>query len=551
MNQNQNLKLPPGWGENNHSGNPWGNAPKQTQNPFPHAQQPKPQQKSADAKPPAVSLPSADAVFGKLKQGAAALRSSAENAVHAAQDKIEAQKQTKSNAAEQPEIPEQNAAPVHADPEPHFDLPKHLSAPEAPSEPVRFDLPEQPVVRERPRPVQPKPWEPEQPRVQDLPQQHDEPFLQELREEESDTISPLIILIPLIVVILAFLGGLLLMRAKQRNSSSAGLTEQKQTVPMQAQGTLEVGDALKILAKQAEQVRTGHAAAEQPADNGAAAAAVTAAPAQTAALHQTAATVQTAAMKKNIVVEKTNLVVTFKPQTVAADNQKAPSAQQPQAAANDVPAGHTDFAAGSPYQDVLMQIYQTNRYGDMEFDPMPGCDITENQFALFDLDGDGTDELIMRWEETCTAGMVEAIFGKQPDGSVCRKGTLGVYADYYSNGIVLSEAYHNQGLAGRLQPYTVLRLNRGTGEYDYYAYVDAWDSQLSWTDGSGNDFPADVDRSGAGIVYYISEGLGGSPGAPMDQADYNAWRDQLLAGAVKYELPWQKFTVNNIRKVTQ
>ena len=54
-------------------------------------------------------------------------------------------------------------------------------------------------------------------------------------ETMSDTVSPLIVIIPLIAVILAFLGGLLFMRAKQRNAVIAETTLQAETVAVQEQ----------------------------------------------------------------------------------------------------------------------------------------------------------------------------------------------------------------------------------------------------------------------------------------------------------------------------
>ncbi len=52
-------------------------------------------------------------------------------------------------------------------------------------------------------------------------------------EINTDTVSPIIIIIPLIAVILAFLCGLLFMRAKQQKSVPAEITMQTQTVRIQ------------------------------------------------------------------------------------------------------------------------------------------------------------------------------------------------------------------------------------------------------------------------------------------------------------------------------
>ncbi len=166
----QKQELPPGWGENNSQENPWGNAAQQ-----PHSDLPQHWEKHAAGEPPvrpfredkpAVPDISADEIFGKLKQGASRLRTSAENSARLVQEQAKAFKLEKANKLYRKQLRASER--------------KNKSFREQPSE-----------------------------------QKDTSDFKEDISEPESDTISPLIIIIPLAVAVLAFLGGLLFMRARQ------------------------------------------------------------------------------------------------------------------------------------------------------------------------------------------------------------------------------------------------------------------------------------------------------------------------------------------------
>lgn len=184
MNQNKN-EMPPGWSGESFQNNPWDNTPQHTQSPFSNAADTDaPLQTSGSSDKQSVSE---DDFFGKIKQGASEMRSSADHINRAAQDRTEAQ-QT-----------EDHSAP----------------------EPLRL----KPQQLQEERKVYSEP-----PAFQNTPYPNES-----TGTEIKDMFSPLIILIPLITVILAFLGGLFFMRAKQRKAFPAETTLQAETTAVQDQ----------------------------------------------------------------------------------------------------------------------------------------------------------------------------------------------------------------------------------------------------------------------------------------------------------------------------
>lgn len=152
-----------------------------------------------------------------------------------------------------------------------------------------------------------------------------------------------------------------------------------------------------------------------------------------------------------------------------------------------------------------------------------------NEFALFDLDSDGEEELIVRYINTYTAGMFGAVYGYDRAENRLTTQLLEFPAlSFYENGTVEAGWSHNQGLAGRFWPCTLYRYDSSSDTYFPYACVDAWDREFFETDFDGDPFPAYADPEGHNIVYYISLYGQEEEPAPVSQQEYNAWYNEFI-----------------------
>jgi len=220
-----------------------------------------------------------------------------------------------------------------------------------------------------------------------------------------------------------------------------------------------------------------------------------------------------------------------------------PEATAPAETAQPDAAKQQDYTAYSEALENLMQ----NRITP---DGMPSDEqdtATPSRFAVYDVDGDGSDELILLNHTATTAGTTGFVFGYSPEGAMIATELLeSTDLTFYDNGIVLSKWSHNQGLAGDFWPYNVLQYDASIDCYRPYGAVDAWDKSVRDTNEEGQPFPAEIDKSGTGIVYYIRTGGESEFGTPVDQAEYSAWLDSIIGSAKELQIPYADLTKENI-----
>lgn len=229
--------------------------------------------------------------------------------------------------------------------------------------------------------------------------------------------------------------------------------------------------------------------------------------------------------------------------------------------APDAPANQ-DEARRMAYGKVLWDALLQGVLPDGEtLDWLSAEDAALNEFALCDLDGDGEEELLLRWVNAGMAGMADFVF--HFDGGVVSpefQEFAGV--EFYANGAARAGWSHNQGWAGRFWPFNLYQYDPEARAYVEAGVVDAWDRSL-FADGEPPSaaFPADADADGDGLVYYILTGdwynnqrtpsdgnldgrLWGAN--PVDGPAMEAWLDSYTGGAEPMELPLQKLMEENI-----
>ena len=194
------------------------------------------------------------------------------------------------------------------------------------------------------------------------------------------------------------------------------------------------------------------------------------------------------------------------------------------------------------YFAVLNTLYYEHVFPDgMLYDPF--VDGTGDQFALVDLHGDGTEELVLLATNSYTAGQAGYVLSWDENTGttrieLCEHPSF----TFYDNGYLQAWASHNQGKAGdALWPYTLYRYDTQTKTYLPVAMVDAWDRSLVDT-----SFPEDADRSGTGVVYYVMQPDNYDLSEPMDAADYATWEAGWRDGAVEVKPDYQPITAESI-----
>ena len=198
------------------------------------------------------------------------------------------------------------------------------------------------------------------------------------------------------------------------------------------------------------------------------------------------------------------------------------------------------------YADMLETLLLTSTLPDGR--ELPG-DMSDQFFALQDVDGDGVEELIFSNSNApFMAAMAAYVYAYDADTETLRLELEGFPAmDFYDNGMVKVEWSHNQGLAGdSLWPYDLLQYDEAMDSYRRIAMLDAWDRTLRDTNEQGEPFPTEIDVSGTGVVYFIMTGEAYDTSHPVDVTEYEAWVQEVLGGAKELDVVYREMTEDNI-----
>ena len=203
------------------------------------------------------------------------------------------------------------------------------------------------------------------------------------------------------------------------------------------------------------------------------------------------------------------------------------------------------------YADVLKGIYYQQKYPDGQDCEFNGfSDISENRFTVYDVDGDGKDELIIEITTTCTAGMCVNIYGFDENAHMIQE-ELREFPGLtiYDNGLIKADWSHNQGLAGEFWPYTLYQYQLKDDCFAVIGEVDAWDKSIRQIDYEGNVFPDSLDNDGNGLVYFVTMAGEGMGKTMIDDAEYFLWLNEYLDDAQELVLPYKKLTEENIAEL--
>ena len=200
-------------------------------------------------------------------------------------------------------------------------------------------------------------------------------------------------------------------------------------------------------------------------------------------------------------------------------------------------------------ENILMGRPLSGALRDFSYDaPASPSRLLENQFAVYDVDGDGREELLLSCCNTITAGQGTYVLDYSTGTDTLLLQTpdrLGLEPTFYENGAVLSPWSHNQGFGGRFWPYDVYRYEPRTDGYSYVGSADAWDREISDNNPDFPPFPEDLDVSGSGFLYYLDGG-----DTPVDESVYHQWLEEHTGGTAPLPLRWFSLTQQNISRLS-
>lgn len=219
--------------------------------------------------------------------------------------------------------------------------------------------------------------------------------------------------------------------------------------------------------------------------------------------------------------------------------------EEPTAGAQETDKARAAFAAAL---NNLMTNHALPDGTDCGFDE--NADPAGNQFAVFDVDGDGADELILAYTTTAVALQTQGIYAYDAQTNALRAELIEYpLLTIYDNGRIQADWSHNQGLAGRFWPFTLYAYDAAADAYQNIGMVDAWDKDFAAVDADGNPFPEALDENGMGLVYYLMTNGVYETVAPVSAEAYEAWRAANLGGAEVVLPPYQPLTGENIAKL--
>ncbi len=201
------------------------------------------------------------------------------------------------------------------------------------------------------------------------------------------------------------------------------------------------------------------------------------------------------------------------------------------------------------FQFVLEQIAFEHVYPDGRdtgFDS--SYFIEENHFALYDVNQDGSNELIVQFTTAPMAGNVETIYSYDAEQG-CVKEILYVFpaVQYYTNGLIKENWSHSSALSGEnYWPYNLYQYRAESGEFALIAAVDMWDRASEATAYISDPYPSDVDSENAGVVFFVTQG---DSTQPMSKSAYESWLSETLESASPISIPYQPMTEENIKAV--
>ena len=243
--------------------------------------------------------------------------------------------------------------------------------------------------------------------------------------------------------------------------------------------------------------------------------------------------------------------ITGTSQDFIGENGEENSGTEPESEqATEVLYGNIETDRLLAYQNVLKDVYYNQKFpGERELG-YDGFPMSDNRFALEDIDQDGKEELLLFYTTTYVGGHAEIIYDYDAvTGSVREQFIEYPAVNHFDNGILKVDASHNHSLSEKIWPYTLYQYDAESDSYEAVAMVEAWDKSLRDKDYEGNAFPDEVDKDGDLTVYYIMDADKYELKDPVDLKEYEKWFEAYRGDAEVIRLSYIELTEENITKL--
>lgn len=170
--------------------------------------------------------------------------------------------------------------------------------------------------------------------------------------------------------------------------------------------------------------------------------------------------------------------------------------------------------------------------------------IEENRFAVFDLDEDGRDELILEITQADVLDCFTAVYDVDADGDLRREVRYETAMRFFSGGIAVAEYPDAAADGNDFVPYAVASYDPELDVFTEIAYVSAIDRSTLESAGLLDEYPENADTSGTGRVYCIRSDN------PVDVTEYETWYASWHDGLSELEIPYQPLTSEQIEELS-
>ena len=168
----------------------------------------------------------------------------------------------------------------------------------------------------------------------------------------------------------------------------------------------------------------------------------------------------------------------------------------------------------------------------------------QNSFAIYDVDDDGSEELVVSFSGLSAAENRMYVFDYRKDrGAYCEAEFFYRDTRFY-RGCAKVNSAKNQGPTGTFWPYVLYMYNPEDDSYEEYGSISAVDSSYLGTF-LGWDFPQEKDLDKDGVVFRLK-----LPDKDdydtIDNTEYEKWRDSILDEETKKDIGLVPITDENV-----